>query len=101
MNKIGSVIAGIYLSFTGIIFAFELYTRLYDRGNSEMAGLGIFLLTSPSSYLIDWLSNSLFGVQVGSSDTAFIMILSFSVVLNSTLIYMIVSFLYNLVPFGK
>ena len=87
----------IYFALAGIVFASELYTRIYDRGNSEMAGLVTFLLTMPSSYLIDWLSNSLFGVAAGSSDTAFVFILGLSIILNSTLIYIIVSILYNLV----
>lgn len=96
MNKAGIVITGIYFSFVGLVFACELYTCFFDRGNSEMAGLGTFLLTSPSSFIIDWLSNYLFGTPVGSSDTAFVSILGLSLLLNSALIYLIISILYHL-----
>lgn len=96
MNKVSIIITGIYFAFAGFFFASELYTRLYDRGNSEMAGLVTFLLTTPSSFLIDWLSNSLFGIAVGSSDTGFVSILGLSLLLNSAVIYLIISILYNL-----
>jgi hypothetical protein len=97
MSKLGIVCAAVYLILVGIVFANELYVRLYDRGNSAMAGLATFLLSSPSSFLIDRLSNFLFGVAVGASDTAFISILSVSIISNAALLYFLVVILQNLV----
>jgi hypothetical protein len=83
----------VYLLFVGFFFANELYVRLYDRGNSEMAGLVTYFLTLPSSWLIDSVSKSLFGMDVGSSDTSFIFILGSSAVLNATIILLILRIL--------
>jgi hypothetical protein len=38
----------LYLLVAGFVFAGELYTRISDRGNSEMSGLGTYLLTPPA-----------------------------------------------------
>jgi hypothetical protein len=90
------IIPLLYFLFTGFVFASELYTLIYDRGNSEMAGLGSYLLTTPSSFLIEWIANLLFAVKIGTSDTAFTVILGLSVILNTALLYLIMIVLLGL-----
>lgn len=89
----GIIFAGIYLLLVGIVFAAEFHTRVSDRGNSEMAGLATYLLTMPSSILVDWLSKTMFGVNVGDTDLAFTLVLGFSALLNAILIFLLISLL--------
>jgi hypothetical protein len=89
----GMIFAGIYLLLVGIVFASEFHTRVFDRGNSEMAGMVTYLLTMPSSILVDWLAKTLFGVGVGDTDLSFTLILSFSALLNAVLIFLLISLL--------
>lgn len=91
------IIPLLYLLFTGFVFASELYTLIYDRGNSEMAGLGSYLLTMPSSFLIEWIAKLLFAVKgYGDSDAVFTVILGLSIILNTALVYLVMSVLINL-----
>lgn len=95
MNKLGVIITVIYLFITGVTFVSELYYRIYKT--SALAGLFTFMLTTPSSFFIDWLSTTLFGIAVDSSDAAFVTILFLSMILNALIIYLIVSFINFLV----
>ena len=62
-----------------------------------MAGLGTYLITMPSSSLVNWVSESLFGVtKIGDTDTTFAVMLGLSVILNTVLIYLITIVLISL-----
>lgn len=86
----------LYILLAGFVIASELYKRIYDRGNSEMAGLGSYLLTMPSSSLIDRIADSIFGVKIGDSDTSFTVILVLSAILNAILIYLVMLIILGL-----
>jgi hypothetical protein len=98
MNKpsLSIIFAALYLLFFGIFFASELYTRIYDTGNSAMAGLVSYFLTMPSSLLIDWISVNVFGAKIGNSNVAFVLFFVLSAILNATIIYFIVKLLVSL-----
>ena len=97
-GKMVIILTSLYLLFVGFVFAYELYIRLYDTGNSEMAGLVTYVLTMPSSWLVDSVSKSLFGMVIGGSNAAFIFILGGSAILNAALIFLILSVLSSFLP---
>lgn len=69
----------LYFLLAGFVFAGELYTRIYDRGNSEMSGLGTYLLTMPASSMVNWLFLNFGGLEkIGGSDVSFIIVLGLS-----------------------
>ncbi|MDI1243587.1 MAG: hypothetical protein PSX80_16880 [bacterium] len=57
------------------MLAHETYLRIYDRGNSEMAGVGTFIFTLPSSLAVDRLLNLVTEKPIGSSDATFVLVL--------------------------
>ena len=89
--KLSLIISALYLLFVGCVIASDLYTRVYNTGNSEMAGLASYLFTLPSSALIDWISTTVFRVEVGSSNAAFVTVFGFSAILNAVVIYLILN----------
>lgn len=91
--KLGIVLAGSYLALLGLSIAYELGIRVFDRGNSEFAGMLSVALTLPTSVLLIWLADSGFGVKVGGSDVSFVLILGLAALVNACLIYVIVSLL--------
>lgn len=95
-NRISFIVAFLYLFLAGAIFASELYKRIYDRGNSEMAGLATYLLTMPSSSIIDRIAESVFGIKNGGSDAGFIIIAALSAIMNSIFVYLIIMALLGL-----
>ena len=83
-----AIIPGLYLIVFGSGFAWELYVRIFDRGNAEMAGLGTYLLTMPSSLLVEWVFGSM-GFSIGHSDSSFVAVLGLSLLLNACLLYFV------------
>ena len=87
MKKRAAIIAGVYLLIAFAAIAYELSIRLYDRGNSEFAGMLSFGLTLPSSIAIASVSSRMAGIKVGDSDTAFVVILALAAVVNAVMIF--------------
>ena len=95
-SKLGITLAGSYLALLCLSIAYELGIRIYDRGNSEFAGMLSIALTLPTGVLLVWLADSGFGIKVGGSDAAFVSILGLAAVVNACIIYVIVSLLRKL-----
>jgi hypothetical protein len=83
-------VAGVYLLVALATIAYELSIRLYDRGNSEFAGMLSFALTLPSSIVMASASSRMAGVKVGDSDAAFVTILTVAAVVNSVVMFLVV-----------
>jgi hypothetical protein len=83
------IVAGVYLLIAAAAIAYELSIRLYDRGNSEFAGMLSFGLTLPSSIAIASISSRVAGIKVGDSDTAFVVILALAALVNAVMIFAI------------
>ena len=92
-SKLGTVLAVSYLVLSGLSIAYELSIRIYDRGNSEFAGMLSIALTLPTGVLLAWLADSGLGVKVGDSDASFVLILGLAALANACAIYVIVSLL--------
>lgn len=88
MKKRAVIIAGMYLLIAVAMIAYELSIRLFDRGNSEFAGMLSFGLTLPSSIAVAAISSKGLGVRVGDSDTAFVVILVLAAVVNTAIIFL-------------
>jgi|GEM_PF-1982623 len=73
--------------------AYELSIRIFDRGNSEFAGMLSVVVTFPSSLLMIAIGKTAFGVNVGDSDASFVVILGLSVLANAALIWAILGLL--------
>ena len=89
-EKRAALIAGVYVLVALAMIAYELSVRLYNRGNSEFAGMLSFALTLPSSMVVAITSAFVTGVRVGDSDTAFVTILAIAAVVNSLVIFFVV-----------
>lgn len=87
--RLSLMFASIYLLLVAIIFASELHLRIFDRGNSAMAGLFTYMATTPSSFLIDSIAETVFGIKIGGSDAAFIIIFILSGILNAIFVYFV------------
>jgi hypothetical protein len=83
--------AGVYLGLALASLAYELSIRLYDRGNSEFAGMLSAFFTLPSSLIMFVLTPTLFGVRVGDSDAAFVTILGAAALLNAVLLFLLLN----------
>lgn len=92
-SKLGIILAVSYLVLPGLSIAYELSIRIYDRGNSEFAGMLSIALTLPAGVLLAWVAESGFGVKVGDSDASFVLILGLAALVNACVIYVIVSLL--------
>jgi hypothetical protein len=88
MKRRAAIIAGVYLFIAAAAIAYELSIRLFDRGNSEFAGMLSFGLTLPSSVAIAAISSKGLGVRVGDSDTTFVVILLLAAVMNTAIIFL-------------
>ena len=86
MKKRAAIIAGVYLLIAVAAIAYELSIRLFDRGNSEFAGMLSFGLTLPSSIAVATISSRGLGVRVGDSDAAFVAILVVSAIVNALIV---------------
>ena len=92
-RKLRTVLAGCYLVLAASAVAYELSIRIYDRGNSEFAGMLSMAVTLPASLLLVLMSKSVFGVNVGDSDASFLVILGLSVLVNACILWMILALL--------
>jgi hypothetical protein len=88
-RKLRTILTGCYLVLAASAVAYELSIRIYDRGNSEFAGMLSMVVTLPASLLLVLMGKSVFGVNVGDSDTSFLVILGLSVLVNACMIWMI------------
>jgi hypothetical protein len=91
-SRVG-IVAGSYLVLAGICIAYELGIRVYDTGNSEFAGMLSFVATLPASILIDVIAKRVFAINVGDSNTAFVVILGLAAALNAFLVYIGLAYL--------
>ncbi len=96
-SKLGIILAGAYLVLLGLSIAYELSIRIYDRGNSEFAGMLSIALTLPTGVLLVWLADSGFGIKVGDSDASFVLILGLAALVNACIIYLIINLLRTFV----
>jgi hypothetical protein len=88
-RKLGTILTGCYLALATAAVAYELSIRIYDRGNSEFAGMLSMAVTLPASLLLVWMSKAAFSVNVGDSDVSFLAILGLSALANAGVIWMI------------
>ena len=87
-KKLGTILTGCYLVLTASAIACELSIRLFDRGNSEFAGMLSVVLTLPASLLLIWIGKAAFGVNPGDSDLSFVVILGLSALTNACIVWM-------------
>jgi hypothetical protein len=92
-KKRGTIVAGCYLVLALALVVYELSIRLYDRGNSEFAGMLSMALTMPASLLMVLLGKATVGVNVGDSDASFVVILGLSALANAYLLWLIAAIL--------
>jgi hypothetical protein len=88
-RKLSTILTGCYLALAAAAVAYELGIRIYDRGNSEFAGMLSMALTLPASLLLVSMSKVAFSVNVGDSDVAFLVILGLSALANACVIWVI------------
>jgi len=88
-RKLRTILTGCYLALAASAVAYELGIRIYDRGNSEFAGMLSMAVTLPASLLLVFMSKAAFSVNVGDSDVSFLVILALSALANACAIWMI------------
>ena len=88
-RKLSTILTGCYLVLAASALAYEFSIRIYDRGNSEFAGMLSMAVTLPSSLLLVLMGKSVFGVNVGDSDVSFLVILGLSVLANASMIWVL------------
>ena len=88
-RKLRTILTGCYLVLAASALAYEFSIRIYDRGNSEFAGMLSMAVTLPASLLLVLMGKSVFGVNVGDSDVSFLVILGLSVLANACILWMI------------
>ena len=91
VRKRAIAVAGVYLALGAASIAYELSIRIYDRGNSEFAGMLSTLITMPSSLLMIYLTPTAFGVRVGDSDATFVVILGLAALLNACVLFLLLN----------
>src|SRR2546425_11431565 len=92
-KKLPTILTACYLALAASAVAYELSVRIYDRGNSEFAGMLSVFLTLPASLLLIWTGNAAFGVNVGDSDTSFVTILGLSALTNALIVWIVLRLL--------
>lgn len=80
-----------YLVLATLSICYELSIRVFDTGNSEFAGMLSFVITLPSSLVVQWIAAALFGAKAGDSHVTFVVILGLAALLNASIIHIIVS----------
>ena len=88
-RKLGTILTGCYLALAASAIAYELSIRIYDRGNSEFAGMLSMAVTLPASLLLVFMGKAAFSVNVGDSDLSFLVILGLSALANAGAIWMV------------
>jgi predicted permease len=89
-SKIATFLAASYLVLAALSIGYELSIRLFDRGNSEFAGMLSLGLTLPSVIAVMSIAQRAFGVRVGDSDASFVTILGLGAVANALVVFAIV-----------
>jgi len=85
-----------YLVLALAAVAYELSIRIFNRGNSEFAGMLSTAVTVPSSLALIAIGKTAFGVNPGDSDFAFVTILGLSALANAGILWMILGGLSRL-----
>ena len=88
-KKLGTILTGCYLALAASAVAYELSIRIFDRGNSEFAGMLSVALTLPASLVLIWIGKAAFGVNVGDSDVSFVAILGLSAIANACIVWLV------------
>ena len=88
-SKLASILAGSYLALAALSIGYELSIRIFDRGNSEFAGMLSMALTLPTVLAAISIAGRTFGVRPGDSDTAFVVILGLAALVNAAAIFAI------------
>jgi hypothetical protein len=86
-SKLAAIAAGSYLALAALCIGYELSIRLFDRGNSEFAGMLSMALTLPGVLAAISIAGAGFGVRPGDSDTAFVVILGLGALVNAAAIF--------------
>jgi hypothetical protein len=92
-KRLSRILAVCYGLLAASAVAYELGIRIFDRGNSEFAGMLSVALTLPASLLMIAIGKTAFGVNVGDSDAAFVVILGLSVFMNTGIIWVMLGLL--------
>lgn len=92
-SKLGKILTGCYLLLAASAVVYELSVRIFDRGNSEFAGMLSVALTLPMSVLVIWIGTAAFGVNPGDSDPLFVVILGLSVLANACVVSLLLHML--------
>jgi hypothetical protein len=88
-KKLGTILSGCYLVLAASAVAYEFSIRIFDRGNSEFAGMLSVVLTLPASLVLIWIGKATFGVNVGDSDGSFVAILGLSALANACIVWLV------------
>jgi hypothetical protein len=88
-DKLARILTACYVLLAGSAIAYELSIRIFDRGNSEFAGMLSVVLTFPASLILIGIGKEAFGVNVGDSDASFVVILGLSALTNACIVWMI------------
>ncbi len=88
-KKLSTILIGCYLLLAASAVAYELSIRIFDRGNSEFAGMLSVVLTLPASLVLIWIGKAAFGVNVGDSDGSFVAILGLSALANACIVWLV------------
>lgn len=91
MRKIAVIVTGCYLVLATSAVLYELSIRIYDRGNSEFAGMLSVALTFPASLAVILLGKTAFGVNVGDSDASFVTILGLAILTNACGVWFLIA----------
>ena len=87
-SKAATLAAAADLAIAALCIGYELSIRLFDRGNSEFAGMLSAALTLPSLLAVA-VAGGAFGVHVGDSDVSFVVMLGLAALLNAAAIFAI------------
>jgi hypothetical protein len=80
------IVTGGYLALAGAAIAYELGIRIFDRGNSEFAGMLSVLVTLPASALVI-AAGGAFGMRMGDSDVVFVAMLALAAGVNAAIVW--------------
>ena len=86
-KKLGAILTGRYVVVAGSTVSYELSVRLFNRGNSEFAGMLSVALTLPASLLLIWIGKTAFSANPGDSDLSFVVILGLSALVNACIVW--------------
>jgi hypothetical protein len=88
-NKRTRIVSGCYLVLAVFTIVYELGVRIFDRGNSEFAGMLSAVITIPSSLVLIAIGKGVFKTNVGDSDGSFVIILGLSALANACIVWVI------------